>query len=159
MFLLLVILNYILSYVLERLFVIILFIFLFCIILLGIIFDIIGIVIIAVDEVFFYVMAVKKVKGVKVSVWFIKNVSKVFFICNDVIGDICGILSGVFFVSIVFYIVKNSKVNFIFFLIFLIVMVAVIIIFGKLIGKYFVIKKSNEIVKISGKIFGIFLKM
>jgi len=104
-------------------------------------------------------MAAKKVKGAKVSVWLIKNASKVSSICNDVIGDICGILSGALSASIVFYISKNSKANPILLSILLTAMVAAITISGKSIGKYFAIKKSNEIVKISGKILGIFLKM
>jgi len=158
-FLLSATLNYISSYVSERLPVIISFILLFCIILLGIIFDIIGIATTAADEVPFHAMAAKKVKGAKVSVWLIKNASKVSSICNDVIGDICGILSGALSANIVFYISKNSKANPILLSILLTAMVAAITISGKSIGKYFAIKKSNEIVKISGKILGIFLKM
>ncbi|ADQ46270.1 hypothetical protein Calkro_1414 [Caldicellulosiruptor kronotskyensis 2002] len=158
-FLLSATLNYISSYVSERLPVIISFILLFCIILLGIIFDIIGIATTAADEVPFHAMAAKKVKGAKVSVWLIKNASKVSSICNDVIGDICGILSGALSASIVFYMAKNSKANPILLSILLTAIVAGITISGKSIGKYFAIQKSNEIVKICGKVLGIFLKM
>lgn len=153
------ILNYISSYVSEKLPVSVSFILLICIILLGILFDIIGIATAAADEVPFHAMAAKKVKGAKVSVWLIKNASKVSSICNDVIGDICGILSGVLSASIIFYIAKNSKVDPLLPSIFLTAMVAAVTISGKSIGKYFAIKKSNEIVRISGKILGLFLKM
>ena len=42
----------------------------------------------------YHAMSSKKIKGAKKAVSFKKNADKVSSFCNDVIGDICGIISG-----------------------------------------------------------------
>ena len=64
------------------------------IVLIGIIFDIIGVAVTAADETPFHAMASRKYYGAKKSINLIRNANKVSSICNDVIGDICGIISG-----------------------------------------------------------------
>lgn len=66
----------------------------FLFISLGIIFDMIGVAVTAADETPFHSMSAKKIKGANVAVNFKKNADKVSSFCNDVIGDICGIISG-----------------------------------------------------------------
>ena len=61
---------------------------------LGILFDIVGVAVTAADEKVFHSMAARKVKGANVAVKFKKNADKVSSFCCDVIGDICGIISG-----------------------------------------------------------------
>lgn len=61
---------------------------------LGIIFDMIGVAVTASDEEPLHSMNSKKIKGAKKAVNFKKNADKVSSFCNDVIGDICGIISG-----------------------------------------------------------------
>ena len=39
-------------------------------------------------------MAAHKVRGAREAVWMVRNAEKVSSICNDVVGDICGIISG-----------------------------------------------------------------
>ena len=63
-------------------------------ILLGIVFDIIGVAVTAADPRPFHSMAAHKVKGAKDSLRLIRNASTVSSVCNDVVGDICGIVSG-----------------------------------------------------------------
>lgn len=63
-------------------------------ILLGIVFDIIGVAATSATEKEFHSMAAKKVKGAKQAVWLTQNAEKVSSICNDVVGDISGIMSG-----------------------------------------------------------------
>ena len=63
-------------------------------IFIGIIFDIVGVAVNSADEKVFHSMNSRKVKGSKVAVLFKKNADKVSSFCNDVIGDICGIISG-----------------------------------------------------------------
>lgn len=70
------------------------FIILFVIIAIGICADVIGIAVTAVSIEPFNAMASKKIKGAKTSVNLVKNASRVSNFCNDVIGDICGIVSG-----------------------------------------------------------------
>ena len=70
------------------------FIVLIAIIFIGILFDIIGVAVTVTDEKPFHSMAASKVKGAKSSLMLIRNASRVSNVCNDVIGDICGIISG-----------------------------------------------------------------
>ena len=64
------------------------------IIAIGVIFDIVGIAVAVADEIPFHAMASRKVKGAKNAIRLIKNASKIATFCNDVIGDVCGVLSG-----------------------------------------------------------------
>ena len=66
----------------------------FIFILVGIIFDMIGVAVTASDEAIFHSMAAQKIKGAKMTVKLKKNANKVSSFCNDVVGDICGIISG-----------------------------------------------------------------
>ena len=70
------------------------FFILLAIILIGIIFDIVGIAVTSCDDTKFHAMASDRVYGAKESIVLIKNAEKVSNICNDVIGDVCGIISG-----------------------------------------------------------------
>lgn len=70
------------------------FLIVLIIILIGIIFDIIGIAVTAADEAPFHAMASRKLYGAKQSIKLIRNANKVSSICNDVVGDICGVISG-----------------------------------------------------------------
>ena len=63
-------------------------------VLIGIIFDIIGVAVTCGDITVFNSMSARRVKAGKVGVFLIKNNPKVSSICCDVIGDVCGIVSG-----------------------------------------------------------------
>ena len=63
-------------------------------ILLGVIFDIIGVAVASSDPEPFHAMASKKIHGANTAKRMLKNAEKVSSFCNDVIGDICGIMSG-----------------------------------------------------------------
>ena len=64
------------------------------IVFLGIIFDAIGVAVISADEKPFHSMAARKVPGAAEALRLLRNAEKVSSFCNDVIGDICGIISG-----------------------------------------------------------------
>jgi len=66
----------------------------FIIILIGVIFDIVGIAVASTPETPFLSMSSKKIKGAKQALNLIKNADIVSNFCNDVVGDICGIVSG-----------------------------------------------------------------
>lgn len=61
---------------------------------LGVITDIIGVAVTVGNEEDFHAKASKKIEGAKSSIKLIRNSAKVANICCDVIGDICGVLSG-----------------------------------------------------------------
>lgn len=64
------------------------------VILLGIVFDLIGVATTIAKEEEFNSMAAKKIRGSKEAIKIIRNSPKVSNFCADVIGDICGVLSG-----------------------------------------------------------------
>ena len=70
------------------------FVVLFFFIALGIVFDMIGIAAASGTEKEFHSMAAHKVRGAREAVWMLRNAEKVSNICNDVVGGICGIISG-----------------------------------------------------------------
>lgn len=64
------------------------------IVLLGIVFDIIGMSVTAAEEKPFHSMAAKKVPEASIAIWMLRRAERVSSICNDVVGDICGVISG-----------------------------------------------------------------
>ena len=112
---------------------------------IGIIFDIVGISITVADIKTFNSMATKRVKGASIAVKLIKNSEKASSFCNDVIGDICGIVSGS--AGIVLATTLSSKLNIDIFIITLIItgLIAALTIGGKAVGKHYAINKSTVI--------------
>ena len=64
------------------------------IISLGIVFDIIGLAVATADIAPFNSMAARRLKTGQKAVWLINNAEKVSSFCNDIVGDIAGIVSG-----------------------------------------------------------------
>ena len=64
------------------------------IVFLGIIFDIIGMAVATASEKPFHSMAARKVPGAQEAIRLLRNAERVSSICNDVVGDICGVVSG-----------------------------------------------------------------
>lgn len=67
---------------------------LLAIIAIGIFFDMVGVAVTAAEEKPFHSMAARKVPGGLEGIWLLRNAGKVSSVCNDVVGDICGIISG-----------------------------------------------------------------
>lgn len=77
------------------------------IISIGILFDIIGIAVTAAEVKGFHAMGANKVPSANYAIALIRNADKVANFCNDVIGDICGIVSGAVGASIVFKLISS----------------------------------------------------
>jgi CBS domain containing-hemolysin-like protein len=131
------------------------FLALFVFIFIGVLFDIIGVAVTSASEVPFHSMASHRESGAVEAINLIKNAEKVSSICNDVVGDISGIVSGTTGAVITGNLVRDlSAEN-------LIVQLAVsgaiagLTIGGKAIGKAFAINKSTNIVLTAGKILSV----
>ncbi|AEV68656.1 hypothetical protein [Acetivibrio clariflavus] len=117
------------------------------IILIGIIFDIIGIAVTAAEEAPFHAMASRKLYGAKQAIKLMRNANKVSSICNDVVGDICGVISGAASGFIVIKIASTaSGTAQTLASIGITGTVAAMTIGGKAIGKTIAMEKSNYIV-------------
>ncbi len=118
---------------------------LFIFIGLGIIFDMVGVSVTVADRKVFNSMASKKVRGAKTALKMIKNNSKVSSFCNDVIGDICGIISGSAGVTIAVLISDTYSWGLSIVSLITTSIIAALTIGGKAVGKSFAINKSNKI--------------
>ena len=131
--------------------VILLFIF------ISIIFDMIGVAITAAEEKPFHSMASKKIKGSHHSVKLLKNSDKLASICNDVIGDVCGVVSGSAGVLVATELSSIYNLNTSFVVLITTAIIASLTITGKAYGKSKAIKNSESITYKVGKILN-FLK-
>ena len=128
----------------------------FLFILLGIIFDIIGVAVTSASDVPFHSMSARRVRGGREGAMLIRNASRVASICCDVVGDICGIISGASGVTIVALIVNDIKVNPLIVSLIVTSLISSFTIGGKALGKNVAINKSTEVVTIVAKILTIF---
>ncbi len=115
---------------------------------IGVAFDIIGTSVTSADIAPFNAMASRKIKGAKRGANLIKNADKVANICNDVIGDMSGIISGAAGSALAVRIAsvfESQTLKFIFPLL-VTAMISTFVIVGKAAGKSFAIKHSNETV-------------
>ncbi len=157
-FLLSLIMSFISGMILKNVTLTISIIVTFLFVLLGIIFDIIGVAATSGDEVAFHSMSARRVRGGKIGVLLIKNASKVSSICCDVVGDICGIISGSAGVTIVALIIKMTNVNEILISLLVTGLISALTIGGKAMGKSLAINKSTEVITIVAKVLSIFSK-
>lgn len=129
------------------------FIILIAFILIGILFDIIGVAVTSANETPFHSLSSQKVRGAKESVRLIRNADKVGSFCNDVIGDIAGIISGSATTAIVAMLVLSDVgISKFILTILLTALVASLTIGGKALGKRVAIDQSNDIVFFVGKV-------
>lgn len=125
---------------------------LFSFILIGIVFDIIGVAVTAASEVPFHSLASRRVRGAQEAIALIRNADKVGNFCNDVIGDIAGIISGSATTAIVVMLNSFSAGNHEYILtIVLAGLVAALTVGGKALGKGIAILNCNSIVFMVGK--------
>jgi len=128
---------------------------------LGILFDMIGIASTAADEVPFRSMAAKKVSGARQGIFIIRNADKVSSFCNDVIGDISGIMSGTATAYVVLQIMMQfhqREGSFIYTATSVLItsLVAALTVGGKAFGKAFAIHYALEVILWVGKIINFF---
>lgn len=121
------------------------------VIVIGIIFDMIGTATLSSNEAAFHAKSSRKIKGAKEAISLLKNSVKVASICNDVIGDICGIISGGMGAMVALSLsnlIGNTTIS----SILVSAIVSSLTVGGKAIFKTVAIKKCDEIVFLVGKI-------
>lgn len=132
------------------------FVVLFFFIALGIVFDMIGIAAASATEKEFHSMAAHRVRGAKEAVWMTRNAEKVSSICNDVVGDICGIVSGATGALIVANITAGMNgVQVVLISLLITGMISALTIGGKAAGKGVAIAFSSRVLSICGRILSV----
>jgi len=130
----------------------------FIIIFIGVFFDILGLAAAAAIEKPFHSMASEKINGAKQSIRIVRNADKFSNFCNDVVGDISGIVSGTASAAVVLNLISSINVgqNSLLYSIVSVVFtatVAALTVGGKALGKSFAISNSTEIILLVGKVF------
>ena len=128
------------------------FLILFAIILVGILFDTVGVAVTSADESPFHSMAARKVPGAQEAIRLLRKAERVSSICNDVVGDICGVVSGSAAATITVQLIQNFAFSLP--TVVSLVMSALVAGFtvgGKAISKGFAVNSSTKIVYFVGK--------
>lgn len=124
------------------------------VIFVGILFDLIGVATTVAREEEFHSMAAKKIHGSKRAIKLIRNSPKVSNFCADVIGDICGVLSGGISAMIALKLSENYGLN-PNIQIILSAVVASLTVGGKAVSKEIAKKNPTKIVFLVSKIISV----
>lgn len=127
------------------------------IVAVGVLFDIIGVALAAADKPRFYAMDSKRVYASRQCVYMVKNADILSNVCNDIIGDICGIISGASGAVIAYRLSSGDNGN-IWYGIIISGIIAALTVGGKAYGKSIGMKKANDIVLVVGKSLAFFEK-
>lgn len=123
---------------------------------LGIVFDMIGVASTSATEKEFHSMAAHRVRGAREAVWMVRNAEKVSSICNDVVGDICGIVSGTTAAVIVTQLQRSLNTRTVLLSVGVTALISGLTIGGKALGKTFAIRKSTQVVFLAGRFLHLF---
>lgn len=135
----------------------------FIIVIIGIVFDMVGIAAAIAEEKPFHSMASEKLSGAKQAIRIVRNADKFSNFCNDVIGDISGIISGtttaVVVIELVSYFGENDS-SYLYKVISILFtsVVAAVTVGGKGLGKTIALLYSTKIILFVGKFFALLEK-
>ena len=123
---------------------------------LGIVFDMIGVAVTAADPKPFHSMAAHKEKGGREAIRLLQNANQVSSVCNDVVGDICGIVSGATGAVIVARLQSGLNFQSVWISVGVTALVSGLTIGGKAIGKPFAMNQSKQVVYLAGRFLHLF---
>ena len=127
-------------------------------IFIGVLFDVIGVAVTSADDAPFHSMASRKIESARTAIFLKRNASKVSSICCDVVGDICGIISGSAGIFIAAIIINNTSIDPIIVTLLITGIISSLTIGGKALSKSYAINNSNFILNIFSKVIHIFIK-
>lgn len=125
-------------------------------VVIAVVTDMIGTAAAACDIEPFLAMSARKVKGSKMAVRLVKNAEKVSSVCADIIGDICGIVSGACGSAIV--VKQFVDGTSIFVSVLFSAVIAAITVSGKAFGKTYAMTNSNKIIFAVARVLSVFKK-
>ncbi len=129
------------------------FIVLLVIVLTGIAFDIVGVAVTTADERPFHSMAARNLPEAREAIRLIRNAGRVSSVCNDVVGDICGVISGSASAIIAARVIVDFEPTAAsFFKLFMSALVSALTVGGKAVGKTFAINASTPIVHFAARV-------
>ena len=141
---------------LDRTGVVVAFTILVLFIGIGIIFDIIGAAVMTAQEAPFHSMASHRERGALEALRLLKNAEKTASFCNDVVGDVTGIVSGATAALVASRLINTLGAESIFLQLLISAAVVGLTIGGKAVGKTIALNNNTAIVLRVGKIVNIF---
>lgn len=157
-FLLSILFSFITNYISSHSYIIVMILIILIVISIGILFDMIGASSLTSKEATFHAMNSKKIKGAKKTIYLIKNNAKVSSICNDIVGDICGIVSGGLGAVLAIKLSNMYNINVALLTIGISAIISSLTVGGKAIFKNIAIKNSDKIIFTVGKMLSLFKK-
>lgn len=116
------------------------------VILVGVIFDIIGTAVSVSGQSHLNAKASRKIPGAKKALILVKNASRVANICNDVVGDICGTVSGGLGTALAGLLISGGGWQGLMVSVGISGCIAAVTVAGKALGKNFAINQADEII-------------
>ncbi|MGI9951548.1 hypothetical protein V3F56_04220 [Moorellaceae bacterium AZ2] len=124
------------------------------IILTGIVFDVLGTAVAAAVEPPFHAKAARKIPGAKQAIWLLRNADRVASFANDVVGDVCGTLSGAIGAGILFRL-AGAAAESVLLGTTMTALIAAFTVGGKAAGKRMAIREAEEIVFWVGRVIAV----
>ena len=124
-------------------------------VLLGIVFDVVGVAVTAASPSPFHSMASHRTRGAKEALFLLRNSEKVASFCNDVVCDICGIVSGSTAAVLVARLQQSLSVENVLVSTAVTALISGLTIGGKAIGKKIALDRCKEVVYATGKLMHI----
>lgn len=145
------------SLIFETCALLVAFLVLLLIVAVGIVFDMVGVAVTAADETPFHSMASRRVPAAGEAIRLLRNAARVGSVCNDVIGDICGVISGSAAAVISARVLLLSKSGSeIFITLLLSAVVSGVTVGGKACGKSLAMNSSTAVVRTAAKVLCFF---
>lgn len=120
---------------------------------IGVLFDVIGIAVATTETKGFHAMASKKIGTAQTAIKLAKISPKIASFCNDVVGDICNIISGASGIAVAIALSPILNVNKTIMILLISSIIAALTIGGKALGKTYAINKSEDITYFVAKLF------
>lgn len=117
----------------------------------GIIFDAVGLAVAVADIKSFNSMASRRMATGKKAVWLISNAEKVGSFCNDLVGDICGVMSGATGTAIAARLF-NGMASEVWLTLMMTSLISAMMVGFKAVGKLIAVKYSEKIVLYTAKV-------
>ena len=146
------------SKILGRAGTIVAFLILIVFIGIGVLFDIVGVAVVAAHEAPFHSMATRRQRGAAEAIRLLKNAGKVSSFCNDVVGDVSGIISGATAALIAAKLMQSLSAESLLIQLLIPGAVTGLTIGGKAAGKTLAFNHSTAIVFRVGKLMSFFSK-
>ena len=118
------------------------------VVFIGIVFDLIGTATTAAQERPFHAMATDRIPGARKAIELVRRADQVASFCNDLVGDICGTVSGSISAALIIDVVTRYDLSRVEDIVSMVTvgLVAALTVGGKALGKTFAIRKANQIV-------------